>query len=140
IASDRIHVVGEILPRTTDTRHFCLPAQLTLSSYFARNTGYFRRKRAELINHRVDRILELENLSTRVSRDFPRQISARNRCGNVSDVSHLTSEIARHEIHVVGEIFPRSTDVRHLSLPTELSLRSYLARDTRYFVGESIRL
>src|SRR5207247_2606394 len=44
------------------------------------------------------------------------------------------------EIHVVGEILPRSGDLRHLRLSTESSLRTYLTRDTRHFLGESAQL
>jgi hypothetical protein len=137
IAGERVHVVGEILPRSCDARHTRLPAQLSFSSHFARHASYFGRECAELIDHDVDRVLELENFSLCVSGDLPAQV-AFGYCGrHVGDISHLTCEVRRHEVHVVGEVLPRARDVRHFGLTAEFSLGSYFLRNACYFAGKN---
>jgi hypothetical protein len=55
------------------------------------------------------------------------------------DVSHL-QEIRRHEIHVLGQVPPSSSDAFDLRLTAEFAFGADLARDTRHFRGESAEL
>src|SRR5204863_364590 len=68
--------------------------------------------------------------------DFLRQIALRHGGGDQSDVSHLTSEVRRHRIHVVGEILPRTGDAGNVGLTTEAAFGSHFARHARYFSRE----
>src|SRR5205085_2927217 len=75
--------VGEIAPRAADALHICLTAELSFRADFACNTSDFRRKRAELRDHRVDGLRSAEELSlewTAVELDGhrPRQVAARD--------------------------------------------------------------
>src|SRR5256886_13621877 len=53
------------LPDARYALHFRLPAQLSFGAHLAGHAGHFRRKRIELIDHRVDGVLQLEHLSAR---------------------------------------------------------------------------
>src|SRR5213078_2781975 len=58
----------------------------------------------------------------------------------IGDVSHLSGEIRRHEIHIVGEILPRAGDLWHQCLSAESALRAYFARNASHFFCEGAQL
>ena len=93
-----------------------------------------------MIHHRVDRVLEFENLAFHVHADFSRKIAARHRRRHLGDVAHLRGQIRSKDIHVVGEVFPRARDARHNGLAAETSIRADLARHARHLGRERAKL
>ena len=81
--------VGEVLPRAGDVGHDGLAAELALGADFARDARDFGRERSELIDHRVDGVLQLEDLALDVDRDLARQVAAGDGGGDLGDVAHL---------------------------------------------------
>src|SRR5258708_7564370 len=63
VACHRIDVIGQVLPDTCYTLDFGLPAELALGADFTRHTRYFRRERAQLLDHDVERVLYFQNLT-----------------------------------------------------------------------------
>ena len=60
----------------------------------------------ELIDHRVERVLELQDLAFDVDGDLLREVAV-GYCGSdVGDVPHLAGKIRGHRVDVVGEILP----------------------------------
>ena len=51
-----------------------------------------------------------KNFALHVDRNFLRQVAVRHGRRHFRDVAHLTGQVARHEVHVVGEILPRAGD------------------------------
>jgi hypothetical protein len=49
----------------------------------------FGGKRVQLIDHRVDGLLQLQDLALHVDGDLAREIPARHRSGHLGDVAHL---------------------------------------------------
>ena len=83
-----VDVVGEILPGARHAGHLRLAAELAVGADFARHAADFRRERAELIDHRVDGFLQLQDLAAHVDGDllakgrrWPRRWSPRRCCG-----------------------------------------------------------
>ena len=140
VAGHEIHAVGQIFPGPGDTMHVCLSSQLAFRAYFAGHTSHFRGERIELVHHGVDRVFQLQDFAPHIDRDFFRQVPGRNRSGNVSNIAHLRSEIARHRIHTVGQIFPGAGDAFHFRLATEFSFAAYLPGHACYFRGEGTKL
>ncbi len=136
----RVDGIGQVLPRAGDARHQRLAAELAVGADLARHARDFTGKGVELVDHRVDGLLQLQDFAADVHGDFLRQIAAGDGGRHLGDVAHLGREIARHEIDVVGEIFPRSGDARHLRLAAELAFGTDLARHARHFRGEGIEL
>ena len=62
--------VREVFPRAGHSGHDSLAAELAVRADFARDAADFRRERVELVHHRVDGVLELENLALDVNRDL----------------------------------------------------------------------
>src|SRR6266850_634334 len=81
IARHRVHAVGEVLPGAGHARHEGLAAEPAVGADLARDASHFRRERAQLLDHRVERFLELQDLAAHVDRDLRRQVTARDRRG-----------------------------------------------------------
>src|SRR5262249_27093140 len=75
-----------------------------------------------------------------VDRDLAGQVAAGDGRRNFSDVSYLAGQIRSHQVHVVGKVFPRTADVRHLRLASELPFGADFARDPRDLGGEGVQL
>src|SRR4029079_4933084 len=94
-----VDVVGEVLPGAGDTWHLRLTAKLAFGANLAGDARDFRGERIELVHHGVDGVLELENLAADVDRDLARQVAARDRGGDLSDVADLVGEVAAHGVY-----------------------------------------
>ena len=96
-------------------------------------------ERAELIDHRVDGVLELEDLALDVDRDLLRQVAVGDGGRDVGDVADLAGQVAGHEVDAVGEVFPGAGDALDLGLAAELSLGADLAGHARHLGRERAR-
>ena len=119
----RVHRVGEILPGAGHAGHLRLAAELALGADLAGHARHFRGEAVELIDHRVDGFLQLQNLALHIDGDLARKIAARHRRGHRRDVAHLRGEVGRHRVHRVGEILPGARHARHHRLAAETAHR-----------------
>ena len=116
--------VGQILPRAGDARHLRLAAELAFRADLARNARHLAGKAVELIDHRVDGVLQLENFALHVHRDLARKVAAGDGRRHLGDIAHLTGEVAGHRVDRVRQVLPRAgDDARHDGLTTETCLR-----------------
>src|SRR5207247_3911609 len=127
VGGHHVHRVGEVLPRAGHAFHLGLAAKLALGAHLAGHASDFGGKRAELIDHRVDGVLQLRDFPLYVYGDFARQVAGGHGLGDVGDVAHLAGEIAGHEVDVVGQVLPRAGHAADVGLPAELALGAYLA-------------
>ncbi len=63
----------KIFPRTSNTRHLRLTAELSVGSHFAGHARYFAGERVELVHHRVERVFEFEDFAFHVDGDLAAQ-------------------------------------------------------------------
>ncbi len=140
VAGHEVDVVGEILPGSGDAGHLRLAAELAVGADFAGHAGHFAGEGVELIHHRVDGVLQLENFALHVDRDLARQIAAGHGRRHFGDVAHLAGQVAGHGVHGVGEILPRSGDAGHVGLAAESAFGSDFAGHARHFAGERVEL
>ena len=132
----RVDVVGEVLPRAGDAFDLGLAAELALGADLARDARDLGGERAQLVDHRVDRVLELGDLAAGVDGDLLREVAVRDRGRDLRDVAHLGGEVGGEHVDVVGEVLPRAGDALHVGLAAELALGADLARDARDLGGE----
>ncbi len=140
IRRHEVDVVGEILPGAGNAGHLRLAAELALGADLAGDAGHFGRKRVQLVHHRVDGVLQLQNFTADVDCDFPRQVAARDSRGDVGDVADLGGEVAAHRVDGIGEILPGAGDAGHDGLTAELAVGADLAGDAGDFGGERAQL
>src|SRR5207248_1610537 len=110
VAGHRVHVVGQILPRTGDAANVGLATELAFGADLAGAARYLRCLRAELTVYRVDGVLQLEDLALDVDGDLLRQVAGGDRLRHVGDVAHLRRQVAGHRVHGVGQVLPRAGD------------------------------
>ena len=89
VAGHEVDVVGEVLPGAGDALHVGLAAELAFGADLARHAGDFGGERAELVHHRVDGVLQLEDLALHVDGDLLGQVAVGDGGGDVGDVADL---------------------------------------------------
>src|SRR5690606_5797553 len=109
-------------------------------AYLTRDARYLPREDAEPVDHRVDNLLDLEDLAARLDRDLPGEVAVRDRGRDSGDVPQLDGEVAGHRVDVVGQVGPDPADARHLCLSAQHSLGADLTGDPGDFVGEGAEL
>src|SRR5207245_2083758 len=103
--------------------HLGLAAQLPFRADFAGDAGDFGGEGVELIDHRVDGVLQLEDLAVDVYRDLLREVAVGDGSGHLGDVADLAGKIAGHRVHTVGQVLPGPGNPFDLRLTPELALR-----------------
>ena len=140
VAGHRVDAVGQVLPGAGDAGNHGLAAELAVGADLAGDASDFGGEAAELIDHGIDRFFELENLAAHVDGDLFRQVAVGHGDGDVGDAAYLGGQVAGHHVDVVGQIFPRSGDPRHVRLAAELAFGADLAGDAGDFAGEGVEL
>src|SRR5690606_4517103 len=97
-------------------------------------------KAVELVNHRIDGVLELQDFALHGDSDLLRQVAARHGRRHLRDVADLAGEVAGHEVHIVGEVLPGTGNALHLRLPAELAFRTHFACHAGHFGSETVQL
>jgi hypothetical protein len=77
----RVDVVGQVLPGAGDALDLGLAAELALGADLARDAGHLAGEGVELIDHRVDGVLELEDLALHVDGDLLAEVAVGDRGG-----------------------------------------------------------
>src|SRR5207249_1967338 len=96
--------VAEVLPGAGHATYVGLAAEVTLGADFAGDARHLRGERADLIDHRVDGVLELQDLAADIHRDLLGQVTIGDGGGDLGDVPDLRGQVAGHRIDVVGEV------------------------------------
>src|SRR5207302_11109125 len=68
------------------------------------------------------------------------EIAHGDRRHDLDDPADLPGQILRHDVHGVGQIFPRSGDTEDRRLTAEPAFRANLTRNARYLAGKSVEL
>src|SRR5204863_3194708 len=121
VGGHHVHRVGEVFPRAGHAFDLGLAAELAFGAHFAGHARDFGGERTELIDHRVDGVLQLGDFPLHVHGDFAGKVAGGHRLGHVGDIPHLAGEVAGHEVHAVGEVLPRAGHAAHVGLPAELA-------------------
>lgn len=85
-------------------------AQFALDPDLAGDARDLTCERVQLIDHRVDRVLQFEELALHVYRDLLAQVAIGDGSGDLRDVSHLPGQVSSHQVDVVRELLPHAAD------------------------------
>ena len=140
VAGHGVDAVGQVLPDAGDALDLGLAAQLALRADLAGHAGHLGGEAVELVDHRVDGVLQLEDLALDVDGDLLGEVAVGHGGGHLGDVAHLAGEVAGHAVDVVGEVLPDAGDALDLGLAAELALGADLAGDAGHLGGEGVEL
>ena len=141
VGRELVDVVGEVLPDAGDLRGLGLAAELALDPDLAGHARHLGGEPVELIDHRVDRVLQLEELALDVGGDLLAQVAVGHRRGHLGDVAHLPGKVARHQVDVVGQVLPDAADLdRDGCRLAELALGPDLAGHAGHLRDEPVEL
>ena len=98
--------------------------------------GVLPRRVAQVPDHFVGRVLQRRHLAARLDGDRARQVALRHRGRHLGDRAHLSRQVRRQPVDVLGQPLPRSRRARNLGLAAELALDADFARHRRHLVGE----
>src|SRR5207253_1520126 len=112
----RVHRIRQVLPNACDALDLGLTAELSFRSDFTGHAGDFRGEAVELVDHRIDGVLQLEDFAAHINGDLRREVAAGYGCGHLRDVTNLRGEVAGHRVYGVREVFPGSGDAPDLCL------------------------
>src|SRR5207248_1944168 len=139
-AGHEIDVVGEVFPDPDHALDLGLASQLAFRTDFAGDASDLRGEGVELIDHHVDGVLELGDLAVHINRDLLGKIAAGYRGGDLRDVARLACEVARHQIDLLGQVFPGPGRPLHAGLAAEPALGADFARHPGDLGGEAVEL
>src|SRR5207302_1521170 len=123
-----------------DTGHHRLAAELALDADLAGDAGHLAREGGELVDHRVDRVLQLRDLAADLDGEVRKRVASGNGGGHLGDVADLAGQVAGELVDVVGQLLPGAGDPGHHRLPAELALGADLARHAGDLIGERAEL
>src|SRR3546814_410366 len=115
-------------------------AQVAVRTHLARHARHCRSEAVELVHHRVDGVLERQNLALHLDGDLLGKIARRHGGRYLGDVADLAGQVGGHRVHIVGKVLPGAGDALDLGLAAELALVADLARHTRHLGGEGGKL
>src|SRR5207249_3578552 len=130
----------QVLPRAGDALDLRLAAELAVGADLARDARHLVGERSQLVDHRVDGVLELEDLAADVDGDLLREVGSASGRGHVGDVPHLGRQVAGHHVDAVGQVLPRPGDAFHVGLPAEPPVGAHFARHACDLRGEGAQL
>src|SRR5207253_4890399 len=133
-------VVRQVLPRARDAFDVRLTAESPFRADFFRDARDFRGEGRELVDHDVQRVLQLKDLAARVDGDLLREVAVRDRRRDLRDVSNLRGEVRGEAVDVVRQVLPRAADALHVRLATELPFGADFLRDARDLGREIVPL
>src|SRR5215472_2212614 len=131
-----VDVVGQVPPDAGHATDLSPAAQAALGTDFAGDPGDLTGERGQLVDHRVDRALQFEDLAARVHVDLLGQVPVGYRCGDLGDVAHLRGEVVRHGVDVVGQVPPDAGHATDLGPAAQAALGTDFAGDPGDLTGE----
>src|SRR5262249_48685350 len=130
----------QVLPCSRHAWNYRLHGEPALGADLARYAGHLRGESVELIDHRVDGVLQRENFALHIDGNLAREISLRHGGCHLPDLADLACQVRRHEAPAVSEVLPGAGYAGHRRLAAELAVRADLTRHAGHFGGETVKL
>src|SRR5205085_618134 len=117
-----------------------LAAELAFGADFTGHTGHFGGEGTELVHHRVDGVFQFQDFALHIDGDLLGQVAGGDGGGHFGNITHLSGEVAGHEVNGVGKIFPGAGDALHLRLAAQDAFGAHFAGHARHFRREGGQL
>src|SRR5205823_361065 len=98
VGCHRVRSVERRVGSDGDTTHLGLTTEPAFGADLAGDTGDLVGERRELVDHRVDGALQLEDLALRIDGDLLAEVPLRDGGRDLSDVADLAGEVGCHRV------------------------------------------
>src|SRR5207302_1171693 len=132
VVRELVDVVGQVLPDAADALDLGLAAEAPFGADLLRDARDLVREGPRLVDHRVDGLLDLEDLALDVDVDLLPYTALFRSGRDLGDVAHLARQVVRELVDVVGQVLPDAADALDLGLAAEPPVGADLAGDARY--------
>src|SRR5205823_6268108 len=136
----QVHALREVLPRSGHTLHLRLAAQIPLRTDLTSHAGDFRGEGVELVDHDIDRVLQLEDLALDLDSDLLGQVALLNGSGDFGNVANLGRQVGGQLVDVVGQVLPSARGTEDVGLTAEAAFGADLAGHAGDLAGEGVQL
>ena len=86
-------------------------------------------RQPQVVDHRVDVVLELGDLAARVDLNRSREVALGDGGRDLGDRADLRRQVRGEQVDVAGEVLPRAGGAGHVGLAAEPALDADFARD-----------
>src|SRR5262249_17724599 len=93
VRGQQVDVVGEVLPGAADAGHDGLTAEAAFGADLACHARHFGGEGAQLLHHRVEGVLEQQDLAAHVHRDLLGEVAAGDGGRDLGDVADLGGQV-----------------------------------------------
>src|SRR5205823_4315876 len=136
----QVHALREVLPRSGHTLHLRLAAQIPLRTDLTSHAGDFRGEGVELVDHDIDRVLQLEDLALDLDGDLLGEVALLNGSGDFGNVANLGRQVGGQLVDVIGQVLPGARGTKDVGLAAEAAFGADLAGHAGDLPGESVEL
>src|SRR5207253_493885 len=98
VACHQVDVGGGVVPGAAHASHLGLAAELALGADLARDAGHLVGEGVQLVDHRVDGVLQFQDLAPNVDGDLLGEIAVGDSGRDLGDVADLAGQVARHQV------------------------------------------
>ena len=140
LAAIDVDGLGQVLPGARHALDIRLAAEQALGAHLAGHPGHLVGEGRQLVHHRVQRGLELQDLAARIHVDLLAQVAPGHRGRHLGDVAHLAGEVAGHRVHRLGQVLPGARHAGYVRLAAEFALGAHLAGHPGHLGGEQVEL
>src|SRR5204862_1211327 len=127
-------------PGSRNPGHIGLAAELAVGADLPGHPGDLVGEGRELVDHRVDGVLQLGHLAPGLDGDLLGQVAPGHSLGDTGDVADLAGQVAGQLVDVVGQGLPRPRDAGDLGLAAEPAFGADLPGHPGDLVGEGAEL
>src|SRR5207237_691492 len=110
VARHEVDAVRQVLPGAGHRLEVGLAGKLAFAADLAGHARHLGGEGAELIDHRVDGVFQLQDFALDIDGDLLGQVAVGDRLGHVGDVADLAGEVAGHEVDAVRQVLPGAGD------------------------------
>src|SRR5262249_35604385 len=103
---------------------------------FTRHASDLSGEGVELVYHGIDSVFKFKDFALDIHGDFTREVTAGHGSGHLGDVTHLSSQITGHGVHVIREVLPSTSHAWDNGRTAEPPIATDFARHPCHLGGE----
>ena len=128
VGGQLVDVVGQVLPGAGRTGHVRLAAEHPVDADLSSHGRDLLREGGQRVGHVVDGVRQRRDLALGFEDHFAAKVAVGHGGNDPGNAAHLVGQVAGHQVHVVGQVFPGAGHALHPGLAAQLAFGADLTR------------